>query len=163
MSDAFGGDLATLYREVIVDHGRRPRNHGHLADPTASADGINPLCGDELHIELDVRDGMVHDVAFTGQGCAISQASASLMTEALKGRPLADAQALFERVHAMLVAPPGTADTDGLGKLAALSGVSEFPTRVKCASLAWQAVRAALDADDADRSGAPRSAQTTTE
>jgi nitrogen fixation NifU-like protein len=153
-SEPLDGGLSALYRDVIVDHGRQPRNFGALAAPTATADGVNPLCGDELHIEVQVSDGQVTDIAFTGQGCAISQASASLMTEALKGMPLPEARKLYERVHEMLTGAPGAADPEALGKLAVLSGVSEFPTRVKCASLAWQAVRAALDADETDDSGA---------
>lgn len=158
-NDPADGGLSALYRDVIVDHGRRPRNFGALAAPTATSDGVNPLCGDELHIELEIRDGQIVDIAFTGHGCAISQASASLMTEALKGSPLPEARTLYDRVHAMLTGAPGTANAEELGKLAVLSGVSEFPTRVKCASLAWQAVRAALDADQTDDGtpdGAPR-------
>lgn len=160
--DPVDGGLSALYRDVIVDHGRQPRNFGSLAAPTTSAEGVNPLCGDELHIELEIHDGNIVDLAFTGHGCAISQASASLMTEALKGLPLGEAEKLFQRVHEMLTGAPGTADITELGKLAVLSGVSQFPTRVKCASLAWQAVHAALAADETDKpddagaSGAPR-------
>lgn len=150
MSDVgAGASLEALYRDVIVDHGRHPRNFGALEGRTHHADGVNPLCGDELHINARVSDGRIDEISFTGSGCAISQASASLMTEALRGRELGEALTLFDRVHAMLTGTPGdaSASTDELGKLAALSGVCEFPTRVKCASLAWQAMRAALEAD----------------
>ena len=150
MSDAFDTDLASLYREVIIEHGRKPRNFGPLEDATRHVEAINPLCGDQLDISLRIVDGRVDGIVFTGSGCAISQASASLMTEAIKDRGTAEARDLFERVHTMLTGTtvkPG--DPDALGKLAALQGVSEFPTRVKCASLAWQALRSALDDDAA--------------
>lgn len=149
-------DLAELYREVIVEHGRKPRNHGVLDDANRHIEGQNPLCGDHLEISLRIDDGMIADIAFTGNGCAISQASASLMTEAVKRTSVTDARALFDRVHAMLTASAGNGageegaavDPAELGKLAALSGVSQFPTRVKCASLAWQALRQVLDDPD---------------
>ncbi len=144
----FDGDLAGLYREVIVEHGRKPRNFGELEGANRHVAGVNPLCGDQLDIALRIEDGTVTDVAFTGSGCAISQASASLMTEAIKGRDTDDVRDLFTRVHAMLTGDEATAgDVSTLGKLAALSGVSEFPARVKCASLSWQALRQALDDD----------------
>jgi nitrogen fixation NifU-like protein len=146
-----GGDLAELYREVIVDHGRKPRNFGELADANRHVEGQNPLCGDHLEIALRVEGDSIEDIAFTGSGCAISQASASLMTLAVKHTSVADARALFEQVHAMLIgaaAGNGDSEVPDLGKLAALSGVSQFPTRVKCAALAWQALRQVLD--DAD-------------
>lgn len=148
-------DLAELYREVIVEHGRKPRNHGVLADANRHIEGQNPLCGDHLEISLRIDDDTITDIAFTGNGCAISQASASLMTEAVKHASVTDARALFDRVHAMLTASAGNGDAGAaavdpteLGKLAALSGVSQFPTRVKCASLAWQALRQVLDDPD---------------
>jgi len=151
MSDAFDTDLASLYREVIVEHGRKPRNFGELDDATRHVEGINPLCGDQLDISLRIVDGRIEGIAFTGSGCAISQASASLMTEAIKDRDTAEARDLFDRVHAMLTGNAARAgDPEALGKLAALQGVSEFPTRVKCASLAWQALRSALDDDAAE-------------
>lgn len=152
MSYDDGTDLAELYREVIVEHGRKPRNFGELADANRHIEGQNPLCGDHLEIALRVEDDTIADIAFTGSGCAISQASASLMTEAVKHTKVADARALFDQVHAMLIGSTnGEVDLDvsGLGKLAALSGVSRFPTRVKCAALAWQALRQILDDDDA--------------
>lgn len=147
------GDLTALYREVIVDHGRNPRNFGPLEGANRSVEGQNPLCGDELEIQLRVDDDTITAVRFTGSGCAISQASASLMTQAVEGLTLADARDLFTRVHAMLTASAGGADAPGvapvdpteLGKLAVLGGVSQFPTRVKCASLAWQALHQILD------------------
>jgi nitrogen fixation NifU-like protein len=139
-------DLRDLYQEVILDHNRQPRNFGELEAPTTQADGHNPLCGDRLHLALRVEDDVVRDVRFTGSGCAISKASASLMTEAIKGRPLAEVRATFARFHEMITAP---ADADverlDLGKLAVLGGVRAFPVRVKCASLAWHTLRAALD------------------
>ncbi len=148
-------DLAELYREVIVEHGRQPRNFGELADANRRIEGQNPLCGDELEIMLHVDDAdVITDIAFTGSGCAISQASASLMTEAVKGSSVADARALFDKVHTMLLGAVGDngdtepVDPTELGKLAALGGVSRFPTRVKCAALAWQALRQILDDTD---------------
>jgi nitrogen fixation NifU-like protein len=147
-----GGDLAELYREVIVEHGRKPRNFGELADANRHVEGQNPLCGDHLEIALRVDGDTIADIAFTGSGCAISQASASLMTEAVKHASVADARTLFDNVHAMLVGAAGgdaAVDPAALGKLAALSGVSRFPTRVKCAALAWQALRQVLDDADA--------------
>lgn len=144
-----GSDLAELYREVIVDHGRRPRNFGELAGANRHIEGKNPLCGDQVDIALLVESGVIVDIAFTGSGCAISQASASLMTEAVKGMPLADARDLFDKVHAMLTGVEGaSADPADVGKLAALGGVKQFPTRVKCASMAWQALRQVIDDTD---------------
>ncbi len=136
-------DLAELYRDVIVDHNRRPRNAGRLASPCCSAEGNNPLCGDRLRVDVDVQDGRIHDIRFDGSGCAISTASASLMTEAVKGRSRAEAGQLFAAVHRMLTGAPDAAPAE-LGKLAALAGVREFPARVKCASLCWHTLNAAL-------------------
>jgi nitrogen fixation NifU-like protein len=137
-------DLKDLYRDVILDHNRQPRNFGHLDAPDSRADGHNPLCGDELSVFVRMAGERVEDIRFEGKGCAISTASASLMTEAVKGKDRAAIRALFERVHALLTradAPPDIA----LGKLAALSGVREFPARVKCASLCWHTLNAALE------------------
>jgi nitrogen fixation NifU-like protein len=151
VTGGFDDDLASLYREVIVEHGRKPRNFGPLEGANRHVEGVNPLCGDQLDIALRIVDGTIEDVAFTGSGCAISQASASLMTEAIKGRDAEDVRALFSRVHAMFTGDEATAgDVTTLGKLAALSGVSAYPARVKCASLSWQALRRALDDDSAD-------------
>ena len=136
-------DLTELYQEVILDHNRRPRNFHALADASHSAEGYNPLCGDRLTLYLKVADGVLTDVAFEGAGCAISKASASMMTDALKGKSIAEAQALFDRFHRMVTTPPDKPVED-LGKLSALAGVREFPVRVKCASLAWHTLKAAM-------------------
>jgi nitrogen fixation protein NifU and related proteins len=136
-------DLADLYQEVILDHNRRPRNFHALADASHSAEGYNPLCGDRLTLYLKVAGGVVSDVAFEGAGCAISKASASLMTDAIKGRTVTEVQALFDRFHRMVTTPPEQPVED-MGKLSALAGVREFPVRVKCASLAWHTLKAAM-------------------
>ena len=138
--------LTELYREVILDHNKRPRNFGRLEPHDGEARGHNPLCGDRLTLTLR-RDGdRLDDLRFEGNGCAISMASASMMTEAVKGRSRAEIDALFARVHALLT--DQAASSDELGKLAALSGVREFPARVKCASLCWHTLNAALDRID---------------
>ena len=136
-------DLSDLYQEVILDHNRRPRNFHALADASHSAEGYNPLCGDRLTLYLKVNGDTIEDVAFEGAGCAISKASASMMTDALKGRSVAEATALFDRFHRMVTTPPSEPVED-MGKLSALAGVREFPVRVKCASLAWHTLKAAL-------------------
>jgi nitrogen fixation NifU-like protein len=136
-------DLADLYRDVIVDHNKRPRNFGRLAQPNRSAEGNNPLCGDKLYLFLDVEDDIIRDIRFEGSGCAISTASASLMSEAVKGRRLAEVRHLFAEMHDMLTRHDAPVPAD-LGKLAALSGVREYPARVKCASLCWHTLNAAL-------------------
>ncbi|HEY7741160.1 MAG TPA: SUF system NifU family Fe-S cluster assembly protein [Steroidobacteraceae bacterium] len=136
-------DLADLYRDVIVDHNRRPRNAGRLDCPTHQAEGNNPLCGDRLRLFVDLQDDRIRELRFENAGCAISTASASLMSEAVKGRSRAEVRALFESVHRMLT-QPGAAPEAALGKLAALAGVREYPARVKCASLCWHTLNAAL-------------------
>jgi len=136
-------DLNDLYQEVILDHNRRPRNFRPLADASHSAEGYNPLCGDRLTLYLKLDDGVVTDVSFEGAGCAISKASASMMTDAIKGRTVAEAHALFERFHRMVTTPPEQAVED-MGKLSSLAGVREFPVRIKCASLAWHTLKAAF-------------------
>ncbi len=136
-------DLAELYRDVIVDHNRRPRNAGRLECPTHQAEGNNPLCGDRLHLFVDLHDDRIRELRFENAGCAISTASASLMSEAVKGRSRAEVRELFESVHRMLT-EPGAAPDASLGKLAALAGVREYPARVKCASLCWHTLNAAL-------------------
>jgi nitrogen fixation NifU-like protein len=136
-------DLAELYRDVIVDHNRRPRNRGPLPSANHRAEGNNPLCGDQLRVYVDVEHDLIRDLRFEGTGCAISTASASLMSEAVKGKSRAEAAALFDAVHRMLTGG-GDATGAGLGKLAALAGVREFPARVKCASLCWHTLNAAL-------------------
>jgi len=136
-------DLSDLYQEVILDHNRRPRNFRVLDTATHRAEGYNPLCGDRFELYLTIDGGVITDVGFQGSGCAISKASASMMTDCLKGCPVADACALFERFHSMVTTPPDVPVED-LGKLSALAGVREFPVRVKCASLAWHTFKAAL-------------------
>ena len=150
--DAVSDDTVSLYREVIIEHARRPRNFRDIEGATRTVEAVNPLCGDQLTLYLQLADDTIVDIAFEGAGCAISQASASLMTMALKGLAQDEALTLFTRVHTMLTtesdidAPP-----PGVGKLAVLSGIWEYPTRVKCATLAWQALRSALeDADHQD-------------
>ena len=139
-------DLSDLYQEVILDHGRNPRNFRTMADATATAEGLNPLCGDHYHVFLRMDGDRVGDVSFQGSGCAISKASASLMSQVLKGKSAAEAEDLFQRFHKMVVEGDAT-QAEGLGKLAVLKGVADFPTRVKCASLAWHALHAALHGD----------------
>lgn len=139
-------DLRELYQEVIVDHAKRPRNFHRLSGANRHAEGVNPLCGDKLTIDVQVEDGVVRDVGFVGSGCAVSTASASLMTDLLKGKTLEEAEALFGRFHALVTggSPLDEAALESLGKLAAFSGMCEFPARVKCASLPWHSARAAL-------------------
>jgi nitrogen fixation NifU-like protein len=139
-------DLTDLYQEVILDHNRRPRNFRTIESPSHHAEGYNPLCGDRLNLYVQVSGETITDVAFEGSGCAISKASASLMTDALKGRTLSEANSLFERFHRVVTTPPDQPVED-LGKLSVLAGVREFPVRVKCASLAWHTLKAALDRD----------------
>ena len=140
-------DLTDLYQEVILDHNRRPRNWGALADATRIAHGHNPLCGDRLVLYVKVEGDRLAAVSFEGSGCAISKASASLMTDAVKGHTLAEVDALFVRMHEMLTTPiEKPVDEAAVGKLAVLAGVREFPTRVKCASLAWHTLKSALTA-----------------
>ena len=137
-------DLQDLYQEVILDHNRRPRNFRAL-DGGRRAEGYNPLCGDRLTVYLRVEDDVIKDATFQGSGCAISKASASLMTDVVKGKTVAEAEALFERFHRVVTAPPD-APVEDLGKLSVLAGVRQFPVRVKCATLAWYALRAAAQA-----------------
>ena len=139
-------DLRELYQEVILDHNKRPRNFRAL-EGGCKAEGYNPLCGDRLTVYLRVEDGVIADAAFQGSGCAISKASASLMTDSVKGKTLAETEALFERFHRMVTAPTD-ASVDDLGKLSVFAGVRQFPVRVKCASLAWHTLRAAVEARD---------------
>lgn len=135
-------DLRDLYQEVIFDHGKRPRNFGKLADASHMAQGFNPLCGDKITLYLKVEGGVIQDVKFEGAGCAISTASASLLTEVLRGKTEAEADALFSGFHDLLTRDD--ADADGLGKLEVFAGVREFPARVKCATLSWHTLQAAL-------------------
>jgi nitrogen fixation protein NifU and related proteins len=137
-------DLSDLYQEVILDHNRRPRNFHRLDGASHHAEGYNPLCGDRVTVFVQVADNRIADVAFQGSGCAISKASASLMTDRVKGCTVGEARELFDRFHRMVTTPSDRAVED-LGKLSALAGVREFPVRVKCASLAWHTLKAALD------------------
>jgi len=139
-------DLRDLYQQVILDHSKRPRNFLKLQGADRTAEGHNPLCGDEITIYLKLDGDVITDISFQGAGCAISKASASMMTSALKGKTKAEAEALFGKFHEMVTGHRGAAsDPAGLGKLEVFCGVCEFPVRVKCASLAWHTLRAALD------------------
>jgi nitrogen fixation protein NifU and related proteins len=138
-------DLSELYQEVILDHNRRPRHFHALEHANRQADGYNPLCGDKLRIFLKIENDVVREASFQGSGCAISKASASMMTDAVVGRTLAEVDALFSGFHRMVTAQPDApADAQGMGKLAVFAGVREFPARVKCATLAWHTLQAAL-------------------
>jgi nitrogen fixation NifU-like protein len=146
--------LEELYREVILDHYRSPRNRGHLESPDAKAEGVNPLCGDELNVELNFSDGVVSDVAVEGQGCSISQSSASMMTEAIKGKTRDEIDQLVKRFRTMMSLDES--DDSGLdperpgavlGDLEALQGVRKYPVRIKCASLGWNTLMEALEED----------------
>lgn len=142
MSDA---ELRDLYQEVILDHNKRPRNFREMADADHRADGHNPLCGDRVTVFVRLHGDRIEDVSFQGSGCAISKASASLMTDSVKGQSIDDVDALFRDFQSMVTAAPdSTVETDTLGKLAVFAGVREFASRVKCATLAWHALRAAL-------------------
>jgi nitrogen fixation protein NifU and related proteins len=137
------GELRELYQEVILDHSKRPRNFGELAGANRRAEGYNPLCGDRETVFIRLEDDLLKDVGFRGAGCAISTASASMMTEAVKGKTRAQAEALFERFHDLITGKDGRNEPE-LGKLTVFSGVREFPVRVKCATLPWHTLRAAL-------------------
>ena len=136
-------ELRELYQQVILDHNKKPRNFHVLEGANCTAEGYNPLCGDQITLYLRLEDGVVKDAAFQGKGCAISKASASMMTAAVIGKPLDEVESLFQRLHTMLTGETG-ASGDGLGKLAVFAGVREFPSRVKCATLAWHTLHAAL-------------------
>jgi len=138
-------DLRELYQEVILDHHKRPRNFGALAAANHHADGHNPLCGDRITVHVQVAGDVIQGVSFEGAGCAISRASASLMTDAVKGKPVAEAEKLFAEFHRMVTSGVDEEVEAALGKLAVFCGVREFPSRVKCASLAWHTLHAALD------------------
>ena len=140
-------DLGDLYQEVILDHNRRPRNFRTIEDASHTQQGYNPLCGDRLTLYVKLDGDRIQDVAFQGSGCAISKASASLMTEALKGKTVAEARELFQKFHEMVTSSPDT-DAADLGKLSVLAGVREYPTRVKCASLAWHTLKAAVAGEE---------------
>jgi nitrogen fixation NifU-like protein len=137
------GQLRELYQEVLLDHHRAPRNFRRLPAANRTARGYNPLCGDTITLDLEVADGVIRDAGFQGSGCAISRAAASMMTAQVKGKPPEDAERLFQRFHGMLTGE-GDASEAALGKLAVFAGVREFPARIKCATLPWHALRAAL-------------------
>ena len=140
-------DLTDLYQEVILDHNRRPHNFRVIDAATAKQEGYNPLCGDRLTLYLTLDGDVIKDAAFQGSGCAISKASASLMTDAVKGKTVDQARELFEQFHAMITSNPETPPAE-LGKLSVFAGVREFPTRIKCASLAWHTMKAAVASDN---------------
>lgn len=138
-------DLRSLYQQVIVDHSKSPRHFGKIEPCTHHADGHNPLCGDHLNVYLYIENNRIDDVSFEGDGCAISVASASIMSETLKGKTVAEFEALFDRFQQMVTAPVDeTVADDGMGKLTVLAGVREFPSRVKCAVLCWHTLKAAI-------------------
>jgi nitrogen fixation NifU-like protein len=137
-------ELQDLYRQVILDHNRNPRNFGDLPDATRVVSGVNPLCGDKMTLYVKIHGGKIEDIRFQGTGCAISVASSSLMTERVKGAPVSVALELFDKIHALLTAPQEHEPPADLDKLAALRGVREYPSRVKCASLGWHALKSAV-------------------
>jgi nitrogen fixation protein NifU and related proteins len=138
-------ELDDLYQEVILDHGRRPRNFRTIPDADRQSEGLNPLCGDHFKLYVKLEGDRIQDIAFEGAGCAISKASASLMTTSLKGKTVKEAEELYARFHRLVTEGPDKVPSSELGKLAALSGVCEFPTRVKCASLVWHTLKNALE------------------
>ena len=140
-------DIKDLYQEIIVDHNRNPRNFGVIADADKTIEGFNPLCGDKLKLYIKIDGQNISDIAFDGTGCAISVASASLMTDAMKGKSIDEAETLFNNFHS-LITTENEIDSDHLGKLAVLAGVKNFPARVKCASLCWHTLRSALIGND---------------
>ncbi len=142
-------DLRELYQEVILDHNRRPRNRGRLPDPTGSAEGHNPLCGDSVTVTLRTDHGRVEEVAFEGAGCAVSTASASLMTEAIKGKSLEEVENLFRQFQEMVTETGEPEEHEELGDLQVLAGVRAYPVRIKCATLPWHTLHAALLGDGA--------------
>ncbi|MCH7516008.1 MAG: SUF system NifU family Fe-S cluster assembly protein [Bacteroidetes bacterium] len=142
-------ELRELYQQVILDHNKSPRNYNEMEDRTQEAEGYNPLCGDILHVYLKVEDNIVKDVSFQGSGCAISKASASLMTSIIKGKTKEEAEIIFKDFHDLITGKFGeNSDENNLGKLNVFAGVKEFPVRVKCASLAWHTMRSALNKED---------------
>jgi nitrogen fixation NifU-like protein len=143
-------NLEALYQEVILDHNRKPRNFREIADADRRIEGRNPLCGDHVTVWLKLDGDRVADISFKGTGCAVSKSSASLMTAAIKGKTVAEAQVLFERFHDMVTGKLPDGERETMGSLAALGGVSKFPVRVKCASLAWHAMKSALDQGPAE-------------
>jgi len=141
-------DLRELYQQVILDHNKNPRNFHEMASPSSKVDGYNPLCGDHYTIFLQTEGDVIKDVSFTGSGCAISKASASVMSATVKGKTTEEAQRLFDVFHRLVMGDQGGLSANDLGRLAAFSGVSEFPARVKCATLAWHTLNTALKGDE---------------
>ena len=139
--------LSDLYQEILLEHNSKPRNFKAVEDANQTSEGYNPLCGDQITLSLKVVGGMIDDVGFQGSGCAISRASASMMTESIKGRSVEQAQHIFDAFHHMITEPEGEIDLDILGDLETLSGVNAYPTRIKCAILAWHTMKAALNGD----------------
>ena len=140
-------DLKDLYQEVIVDHNRSPRNFGKMDSPDRTLEGFNPLCGDRLTLYLKMEGEQIDDISFDGSGCAISVASASMMTDAMKGKTAKEAEEIFNNFHELVTTDGSNVDSDKLGKLAALAGVREYPTRVKCATLCWHTLHSALEGE----------------
>ncbi|OGQ06934.1 MAG: SUF system NifU family Fe-S cluster assembly protein [Deltaproteobacteria bacterium RIFCSPLOWO2_12_FULL_40_28] len=137
-------DLEDLYQELILDHSRHPRNFGHIEKPTCEAQGYNPLCGDKINLSIKIQDGVINDVKFEGSGCAISTAAASMLTEEMKGKKINEVDPIFQAFHSLVTGSDKKTDID-LGKLASMEGVKEFPMRVKCATLSWHTLKAALE------------------
>ena len=142
-------ELSDLYQEILLEHNSKPRNFRKLDEPSRTAEGFNPLCGDQITLYLKLADGVIEDVGFQGTGCAISRASASMMTQSIKGKSSAEADGIFEAFHQMITDPDAGIDYEALGDLETLAGVNEYPTRIKCAILAWHTMRSALADDDA--------------
>ena len=141
-------DLRELYQQVILDHNKNPRNFGEMADATSRVDGYNPLCGDHYTVFVKKEGNKIAEVSFTGNGCAISKASASVMSSTVKGKSVSEAESLFETFHRLVTGDASGVSAADLGRLAAFSGVSEFPARVKCATLAWHTLKSALEGRD---------------
>ena len=139
--------LSELYQEILLEHNSKPRNYRKVEDASSSAEGYNPLCGDQITLYLKVVDDVVEDVGFQGVGCAISRASASMMTQSIKGKSLCEAGGIFDAFHSMITHPGQEPDYDTLGDLETLAGVNEYPTRIKCAILAWHTMRSALSGE----------------
>lgn len=137
-------DLEDLYQELILDHSRHPRNFGHIEKPTCEAQGYNPLCGDKVNLSVKIHDGIISDVKFEGSGCAISTAAASMLTEEMKGKKISEVDPIFQAFHALVTGLDQKSNID-LGKMASFEGVKEFPMRVKCATLSWHTLKAALE------------------
>ena len=145
-------DSQELYQEIVMDHNRRPRNFGSMTDSTATSEGFNPLCGDQITLFLKVTEDVVEDISFEGVGCAISKSSASMMTEGVKGKSVEEALTVFEAFREMITAKSdGSKDSEILGDLEILKGVAQYPTRIKCATLSWHTLQAALQGTESER------------